>query len=211
MQAVRTRTRSDPNSGTAPKTITAAPRDGVPRDAGDATAAPCAPDAPNIVRLRLVLSLVTEGKSQKEIAARIGRDPRTVRRMIAQAREMGLSVSDELLPGDAVTQVIQSFSELKADLIDLKRQAAADNNFKQQISCAKELLRIDMAFIATLDRVGIFNGFRLAPPQTIDPDMARANKLIELAQDLVSTDETDGPDDKDRANDQRSENHDPGP
>jgi hypothetical protein len=41
--------------------------------------------------------------------------------------------------------------------------------------------------------------------------MARANKLIELAQDLVSPDETDGPDDKDRANDQRSENHDPGP
>ncbi len=211
MQSVRKRSRSLSKEPPEVRLVAAGQTHGEGDETIQSKAISPASGDPNVVRLNLVLALLAEGKSQEEIAARIGRDPRTVRRMISQAKEMGLSVSEDLRPGDAVTRVIQTFSELKADLIDLKRQAEAEGNFKHQIACAKELLRIELAFVATLDRIGFFEGFKPLPAETIDPEMARANKLFDMAQDLVASDEADSPDDTAGRTAKRDESDDPGP
>ena len=140
----------------------------------------------NLARLKLVLSLVAQGKKHKEIAAHIGRDPRTVRRMLKQAKELGLAVSEHLVPEDAVAQVMQDFAGLRADLIDMKREAEAGGNFKHRLWCARELLRLEVGYVATLDRIGFFDGYRVRPTDLPDPGADGARRLIEAARSLVS-------------------------
>ncbi len=142
--------------------------------------------APNIVRLKLVLSMVAEGKAQKEIAAHIGRDPRTVRRMLQQAKDLGLGVSEHLMPEDAVVQVIRNFAGLQADLIDMKREAEAEGNFKHRIWCVRELCRLEMAYAATLQRIGFFDSYRIGPPAASDPGVEGIELLLESARNLAA-------------------------
>ena len=119
---------------------------------------------PNVVRLKIVLSMTAEGKTQKEIAAHIGRDPRTVRRMLQQAKDLGLAVSEHLMPEDAVIQMTRNFAGLQADLIDMKREAEAEGNFKHRIWCVRELRCLEMTRAATLHRIGFFGSYRIGPP-----------------------------------------------
>ena len=144
------------------------------------------PDSqPNLFRLRMVLWMVAQGRSQKEIAAYFQCCERTVRRWITQAKNQGLVLSSDLVPDDVVAEIVQHFLERKADLLDLKREAEASGNFAARVLCIRELLRAEVAYVASLDKIGFFDGYRYVPKGRTDPEVQGAERLNRAAEAIL--------------------------
>lgn len=139
----------------------------VPQDAED----------PNVARYMLVLQMLAQGKNQVEIAAYFDRDVRTIRRWKKCAREMGLAVSTIITPQDMVDEINNYFLELKADVLDLKKQAKIENDSKTILFCIKELRNLELAWIAALARIGRFDNFTFLSPHPPNSRAALAQEI----------------------------------
>ncbi len=139
----------------------------VPKDAEDT----------NVARYLQVLHMVAQDKTQDQIAAYFDRDVRTIRRWIKRAREMGLAVSSTITPQDMVDEINNHFLELKADVLDLKTQAKAENDSKTILFCIKELRNIELARIAALARIGRFDNFTFLSPHPLNSRAALAQEI----------------------------------
>ena len=142
---------------------------------------------PNIVRLRMVHAMQAQGKKLKVIAAHFGRDERTIRRWLKQARELGLAVTGDLVPEDAVSEVVQNFAGHRADLLDLKREAEAEGNFGHRIWCTRELIKLEVAYVGVMERIGFFDGYRYVPPTPSDPTVKSAEQLKLATRNLITS------------------------
>lgn len=129
---------------------------------------------PNVARYLQVLHMLAKSKTQVQIAAYFDRDVRTIRRWIMGAREMGLAVSSTITPQDMVDEINNSFLELKADVLDLKKQAKAENDGKTILHCIKTHQNLELARIAALARIGYFDNYTFPPPHPLNPRAARA-------------------------------------
>lgn len=141
---------------------------------------------PNIVRLRTVLAMQAQGKNLKVIAAHFGRDSRTIRRWLKHARELGLAVSGDLLPEDAVSEVAQNFADHRADLLDLKREAEVEGHFGHRVWCIRELIKLEVAYVGAMERIGLFDGYRFVPPTPSDPTVESAEQLKQATRNLIT-------------------------
>ncbi len=137
---------------------------------------------PNVVRLLLVLRMLAQGRSQCEIAAHFEKDVRTIRRWIGRAKELGIAVSDQTTPQVVVDEVLNRFAELRADVLDLKKQAEVRNDAKLVLRCVAELRNLVLAEVAALGRIGFFDNFTFPPPFPPNPRAALAEQVF-MAED----------------------------
>lgn len=147
---------------------------------------------PSTVRLQIVVSMVAEGQTQPAIAAHFGRDERTIRRWITRARALGVGVPSDLVPENVVNQTMRNFLEFKADLLELKREGEATGDSRLRIFCIRELCRIEVAYIVTLERIGVFDGYRYSPPDPIDPAVQSADRIRQAAREALAPASGDG-------------------
>ena len=138
----------------------------------------------NIDRLRYVLALHARGLTHKQKAAVSGRSERTIRRWLAQARDIGLSPYTELGPEQMVTDTVDDFTEIKAELRDLYASLKVTGDPRLRLKCLQELSRLTVAVVAVYDRAG---GFRQAvlPPAPVDPQAAEVAELRATARRIV--------------------------
>ena len=116
-------------------------------------------DDPDIARLRTVLVMLAEGRTQKEIADHFHKDPRTIRRWFKTARSLKLALSDRLTPKEALANFLFSIAEQRANLFRMKREAMQSGDNRQVLRCIKELLRLEAMQMAALQRIGLFEHF----------------------------------------------------
>ena len=133
---------------------------------------------PNAVRLLLVLRMIAQGKSQREIAAHFEKDVRTIRRWIGRAKGLGIVVSNHVTPQAVVDEVMNRFAELRADVLDLKKQAEVHNDAKLTLRCVAELRILALAEVAGLGRIGFFDNFTFPPPSLPNPRAALAQQVF---------------------------------
>ncbi len=138
----------------------------------------------NIDRLRHVLAWHARGLTQKQVGTRLGRSERTIRRWLAQARDIGLSPYAELEPEQMVTEIVDDFTEIKAELRDLYANLKAEGDPRLRLKCLQELARMTGAVVGVYDRAG---GFRQAvlPPAPVDPQAAEVAELRATARRIV--------------------------
>jgi hypothetical protein len=147
------------------------PQSVVPQDVSD----------PNVARLTQVLLMLARGKTHVQIAIYFEKDVRTIQRWIKRAREMGLAVSSTITPQDMVNEINNDFLELKAAVLDSMMQAKAENNNKLFLHCIKALRDLEVARIAALARIGYFDNYTFPSPYPPNPRVARAEDLLEGA------------------------------
>ena len=137
---------------------------------------------PNVARLMQIMLMLAQGKTQAQIAAYFDRNVRTIGRCIKIARKMGLGVPTSITPQDIVDEVKNHFLELKADVLDLKKQAKAENNSKLLLHSIKVLRDLELARIAALEKIGYFDNYSFPPLHTPNCRAALAQKISAEAQ-----------------------------
>ncbi len=105
---------------------------------------------PDTLRLRQVLTMRTEGRTQKEIAEHFGKDTRTIRRWIAEAKQLKLKLFEYLTPEEALADYLYSFAAQKLDLLRLKKTAEEAGDHRLVLRCLKELTRFEATRMAVL-------------------------------------------------------------
>ncbi len=124
--------------------------------------------SPEVVRLRAVLAMCAEGRTQLEISEHFDRNVRTIRRWLKKAKELKLALSERLTPQEALADFLYGVTQQKAVLLRVQREAAKDNNGKLVLQAAREILRLEATYMALLERIGLFDHFApmLAQPKT---------------------------------------------
>ena len=139
--AVRTRTRkrlagatdaSDTNRAVVPDADSADIAD----DDLDAAVVADAPDDLDTARLRQVLNMLLEGRTQKEIAANFGKNVRTIRRWIIEAKRRKLALTEGLTPQQALADFLYCCAAQMADLLRMKSAAEAQGDFGVAVRCS---------------------------------------------------------------------------
>ncbi len=143
---------------------------------------------PDIIKLRTVLLMRAQGKTQPEIAAHFGKDVRTIRRWEAKARCLKLGLVERLNPKEALADLLYTFAAQKADLLQLKMSAEESEDTKLYVRCVKELLRLECARMLVLERIGLFVGFAFPRDEPEDPGAQGANLLVNAARNMFSGD-----------------------
>ncbi len=135
-------------------------------------------DDPDTLRLRQVLTMRMEGRTQKEIAEHFGKDTRTIRRWIREAKQLKLKLFEYLTPEEALADYLYSFGAQKLDLLRLKKTAEEARDYRLLLRCLKELTRLEATRMAVLEKLGLFTRitFAQSPP---DPDAAGTQMLID--------------------------------
>ena len=160
---------------------------------------------PDTLRLRQILTMRMEGRTQKEIADHFGKDTRTIRRWMEEAKQLKLKLFERLTPEEALADYLYSFGSQKLDLLRLKTIAEAARDYRLLLRCLKELTRLEATRMAVLEKLGLFT--RITFAQLPDPRVGGTEALIEqidkmllagaeemgLTQDPVANDE-DGDD-----------------
>ncbi len=143
---------------------------------------------PDIIKLRTVLLMRAQGKTQPEIAAHFGKDARTIRRWEAKARCLKLGLVERLNPKEALAESLYTFAAEKADLLQLKMSAKESEDTKLYLRSVKELLRLECARMLVLERIGLFVGFAFPRDEPEDPGAQGANLLVNAARNMFSGD-----------------------
>lgn len=143
---------------------------------------------PDIIKLRTVLLMRAQGKTQPEIAAHFGKDVRTIRRWEAKARRLKLALAQDLNPREALADFIYSLAEMKADLMYMKESAKEAEDPKLYLRCIKELVRLEATRMAVLERIGLFDGYAFARAEPDDPSVRGARLVSSAARDVIDGD-----------------------
>ncbi len=162
------------------------PGDATPGKGSDSCVA--VDEDPDIIKLRTVLLMRAQGKTQPEIAAHFGKDVRTIRRWEAKARRLKLALAQDLNPREALADFIYSLAEMKADLMYMKESAKEAEDPKLYLRCIKELVRLEAARMAVLERIGLFDGYAFARAEPDDPSVRGARLVSSAARDVIDGD-----------------------
>lgn len=119
-------------------------------------------------KLRLVLMMAAEHRSQREIAARFGVTVRTVHNWLKEARERGLvgvrrSTADAFLAETEATH-----ATMKAKLLRRMEVADARGDDRTWLACLKQLRGLEIDRYTVREKLGFFDSRRLAPAQPAD-------------------------------------------
>ena len=187
----RTRKRPDPELGASVANDSEC-HGGKVDEHGSTMAAPGAPadtdlsDTPDTLRLRGVLTMLAEGRTQKEIAEHYAKDPRTIRRWVKEARRRKLALSERLTPQEALADYLYGFAAQKADLLRMKEAAAEAKNFGLALRCIRELSRHEATRMAVLVKIGLFERYAFAPASADGPNEQSAQVLLDAAQNFAT-------------------------
>ncbi len=186
---VRTRTRkrladATDASGTNRAVVPDADSADIADDDLDAAVVADAPDDLDTARLRQVLNMLLEGRTQKEIAAHFDKNVRTIRRWIIEAKRRKLALTEGLTPQQALADFLYCCAAQMADLLRMKSAAEAQGDFGVAVRCSRELLRHEATRMAVLERLGLFND--LAIGQSISDGSRNANVLVEAAENVLT-------------------------
>ena len=185
---VRTRTRnrlagatdaSDTNRAVVPDADSADIAD----DDLDAAVVADAPDDLDTARLRQVLNMLLEGRTRKEIAANFGKNVRTVRRWIIEAKRRKLALTEGLTPQQALADFLYCCAAQRADLLRMKSAAEVQGDFGVAVRCSRELLRHEATRMAVLEKLGLFDGLTLGQ---VIPNGERPVSVLIEAVDRIS-------------------------
>ncbi len=143
---------------------------------------------PDIIKLRMVLLMRAQGKTQPEIAAHFGKDVRTIRRWDAKARRLKLALAQDLNPREALADFIYSLAEMKADLMYMKESAKEAEDSRLYLRYIKELVRLEATRMAVLERIGLFDGYAFARAEPDDPSVRGARLVSSAARDVIDGD-----------------------
>ena len=140
-------------------------------------------DDPDTARLRQVLNMLLEGRTQKEIAVHFGKNVRTIRRWIKEATRRKLALTQSLAPEQALADFLYCCTAQSADLRRMKGVAEAQGDLAVAIRCNREILRHEAARMAVLEKLGLFNGLTLGQ---VIPDGERPVSVLIEAVDRIS-------------------------
>ena len=143
-------------------------------------------DDPDTTKLRCILTMLAEGRTQLEIAEHFGKDPRTVRRWTKEAKRRKLAMSERLTPEEALTDFLCSFAAQRADLLRIKKSAEADENFGLALRCIRELSRHEATRMAVLEKLGLFDGLALGQSISDGPGTRKAQVLVDAAENVLT-------------------------
>ena len=152
---------------------------------------------PEAAKLRMVLSMVAENRSQKEIADHFGCDVRTVRRWIKKAREQQLAVYQEFNPEEEIAATLFDLGELRAEAASVGRAAVEAGDSKLVLRTVEQRRRILESRVAILTKLGHFDGYRFEPGSAkIGRDNTRS-PVIDAAFNVFASksNDNDDPDD----------------
>ena len=159
-------------------------------DTGDA--AGCSPTE---IKLKLVLLMMIEGRSQKEIAKHFKVDPRTIRNWQKKLKRLKLGIVENLNPTREIERILVRLTSFEARLREIREDVLARSEFGTVIRCEKELMRLAIQRIGLLKKFGVFDQFRLPLTSTDDPGKQQADLLVEMLESLHSS-ITEGASDK---------------
>jgi transcriptional regulator with XRE-family HTH domain len=175
----------------------AAPDDGEPAEAMPAEhGAECVD--PTTDRLRRLLLLVAQHKSQAEIAQHFGVSERTIRNWLTEARRRRIAVVRGLDPLDMLAGILWNFSYAKAQLLLTVEQAARDGDLVARVAALRELRALARSEFATLQGLGILDRADALIPGPLDPREEVDREFIRSARAIfdVSIEEIATPDDE---------------
>ncbi len=164
------------------------PGDATPGNDSDSCITDAGDSDPDITKLRTLLLMRAQGKTQPEIAAHFGKDVRTIRRWEAKARRLKLALAQDLNPREALADFIYSLAEMKADLMYMKESAKEAEDPRLYLRCIKELVRLEATRMAVLERIGLFDGYAFARAEPDDPSVCGARLVSSAARDVIDGD-----------------------
>ncbi len=187
--AIRSRTRTrlaaaDDPLGTDQVVILDANGVDVVDDNEGATIETDGPEDPDTARLRKVLNMLLEGRTQKEIAAHFGKSVRTIRRWIREATRRKLVLTQGLAPEQALADFLYCCTAQSADLRRLKSAAEAKGDLAVAIRCNREILRHETTRMAVLEKLGLFNDLALG--QSVSDGPRNVNVLVDAAENILT-------------------------
>ena len=147
--------------------------------------APAAKGEPDIVKLRAVLTMSAEGRTQREIAKHFGKDERTIRRWTAEARRRQVT---NLRSYDAEKELAKALYHLDDEFavaMRIRRIAEETVDFKLALKANEQCQRITETRLAILTKFGLFDGYRLDATSVDDPHTAGAALIAGAARAVL--------------------------
>ena len=149
---------------------------------------------PEAAKLRMVLSMVAENRSQQEIAEHFGCDVRTVRRWMEKGREQQLAVYEEFNPEEEIAATLFDLGELRAEAASVGRAAMEAGDSKLVLRTLEQRRRIIESRVAILAKLGHFDGYRFEPGATPNGRGAAHSPVIDAARDAFRLESNDNED-----------------
>jgi transposase len=131
-------------------------------------------DAPDIVRLRAVLSMSAEGRTQREIARHFGKDERTIRRWATEAQRRQVAILRNYDAEGELAKALYHLNDEFAFAMRTRRIAEETGNLKLALKANQQCQRITETRLAILTKFGLFDGFQLGSNSADNPHEAGA-------------------------------------
>lgn len=145
-----------------------------------------------IARLRTVLNLLAEGRSQSEIAEHFNRSTRTIRRWIADAKRHRIQTMKDMTPEDLVSATLFRYFQIAADLQAMKREALEEGDRRSAIECLRQIRQTERDKYLVLEKVGLFENFSfLQPREDPAPGEREKHRLDEMLETILEGREFD--------------------
>jgi transposase-like protein len=148
--------------------------------------------SPSEAKLRLVLLMMLQGRTQKEIAAHFRVDPRTIRNWQKKLDGVTLGIVENLDPGRELERILVCLAASEAQLRKTSEEAQARSDFATVIRCAKELARLAVQRLALLQKLGVFDRFNVPSSGGDEPGQRQADVLSEMIESFTAS-FADGP------------------
>jgi len=111
-------------------------------------------------KCQTALLMYLQGLTQKDIAIRLNRSERTIRRWIKTAKENGIGRVDTLNPSEELSYILTMLDTHRRDLIKVKDCAASMEDGALQLRCLRELVALEERRLNIYRKVGLFVGYK---------------------------------------------------
>ena len=149
---------------------------------------------PEAAKLRTVLSMVAENRSQEEIANHFGCDVRTVRRWIKKGRVQQLAVYHEFDPEEEIAATLFHLGELRAEAASIGRAAIESGDLKLALRTVEQMRRILESRISILAKLGHFDAYQFEAESTKRDREGTRSLIIDAARDVFALESKDSDD-----------------
>ncbi len=147
--------------------------------------APTASDDPDIVKLRAVLTMSAEGRTQREIAEHFGKNKRTIRRWAVEARRRQVTSLRSYDAEGELSKALYHLDDEFAFAMRTRRIAEETDDFKLALRANEQCQRITETRLAILTKFGLFDGYRLDATSVDDPHTAGAALIAGAARAVL--------------------------
>ncbi len=164
-------------------------KDADPKKAADAPSKGPAEEAPSgaridEARLRLLLMMRLQGRTQKECAEVFGVDERTVRNWEQKLGGLASTLCEGLDPSATVDGSLLRFTAREDELLRWKREAEAEADRATMLKCSKELRLLERERFEFLRKLHLYQGFRFKPLSDEDASAGQADLLLRLTGEV---------------------------